>query len=123
MTRINLIDPALLHTKHLVAEYRELPRIFRLVYEAEQRGLSPKTVRAPTKYVLGPGHVKFFYDKLGFLSNRFSLLVKECQRRGFKIQHTTHPTIQVARCWWGDWTPNQEEVSLNRARIADRMPK
>lgn len=31
MTRINLLPPAQLADQHLIAEYRELPRIFTLV--------------------------------------------------------------------------------------------
>lgn len=34
MTRINLADPSTLHSKHLLAEYRELPRVFKLVEAA-----------------------------------------------------------------------------------------
>jgi len=34
MTRINLVDPSTLHSKHLLAEYRELPRVFGLVQQA-----------------------------------------------------------------------------------------
>lgn len=40
MTCINLVDPSTLHSKHLLAEYRELPRVFKLVEAAEKRGQS-----------------------------------------------------------------------------------
>lgn len=56
MTRINCVPVEELTDKHLLAEYRELPRIFNLARAVED---------APTEYVLGTGHMKFFYDKLG----------------------------------------------------------
>lgn len=120
MTRINLVDPATLRSKHLLAEYRELPRVFGLVEAAERRGAA---VRIPASYVLGTGHVTFFYNKLAFLSRRFQLIVAECQARGFNIAHTKVPAIGVGQCWWQDYTPTVQAIKLNTARIKDRMPK
>ncbi len=120
MTRINLVDPSTLHSKHLLAEYRELPRVFKLVEAAERRGA---VLRIPSEYVLGPGHVTFFYNKLWFLHRRFRELVTECQRRGFNVQHTSPPAIQVQQCWYNDYVPTPEAIELNAARIKDRMPK
>ena len=123
MTRINLISPKLLHTKHLVAEYRELPRVFGLVYSAEQRGLTPTTAKIPKQFCLGTGHVTFFYDKLLWLSLRFDDLVLECINRGFNIQHLEIPAIKTSNHWWNYWEPRPEDIALSAARIAERMPK
>ena len=120
MTRINLVDPSTLHSKHLLAEYRELPRVFKLVEAAQARGT---TVMIPNEYVLGTGHVTFFYNKLMFLARRFQALVTECQRRGFSITHTQVPAVTVGQCWWGDYTPTAQAIELNAARIKDRVPK
>lgn len=60
MTRINCIPPRELSREHLIAEYRELPRIFALVRAAIARGESPDDPRNPTSYTLGAGHVRFF---------------------------------------------------------------
>lgn len=125
MTRINLVDPSTLHQKHLLAEYRELPRIFGLVEAAQARGLTPSTIRIPSTYVLGTGHVTFFYNKLQWLERRFSLLVAECLKRGFNIQHVKVPKLadHLDTHWWNDYTPTPEAIALNAARIQDRMPK
>lgn len=125
MTRINLVDPSTLHQKHLLAEYRELPRIFKLVESAQERGLTPYTARIPKQYVLGPGHVTFFYDKLTWLERRFSLLVAECLKRGFNIQHVKVPKLAdyLDEHWWCDYVPTPEAIALNMARIQDRLPK
>ena len=120
MTRINLVDPSTLHSKHLLAEYRELPRVFKLVEAAERRGAKPKI---PSAYVLGPGHVTFFYNKLAFLAHRFQLIVAECQKRGFNIAHTQVPAVVVSERWRNDYTPTMLALALNIARIKDRMPK
>lgn len=120
MTRINLVDPRLLHSKHLLAEYRELPRVFKLVEAAERRGAK---LRIPSEYVLGPGHVTFFYNKLAFLTRRFHAIVLECQQRGFNIAHTQVPTVNVHQSWWQEYVPTVQAVELNAARIKDRMPK
>jgi len=118
MTRINVVDPRTLHQKHLLAEYRELPRVFKLAEAAQNRG-----VYIPAAYVLGTGHVTFFYNKLAYLTRRFHAIVLECQRRGFNIAHTQVPTVNVNQSWWQDYNPTPEAVALNAARIKDRMPK
>lgn len=110
MTRINVVPPAELCNKHLLAEMHELPRVFKLARPCAE---------APKEYVLGTGHVKFFYNKLAWLSERFIALVEECQLRGFNITHTSPPSGAAAL--YGDYTPTQEALTLNRARIAERI--
>lgn len=119
MTRINCVPVEELHVKHLVAEYRELPRVFKLAEAAYQRGRHD----APDQYVLGAGHVKFFYKRLGYCVRRFDELVKEMQRRGYSPQHTKCPLANVPVLWYEDWAPTQTDLNLNRQRIADRQPK
>lgn len=125
MTRINLVDPSTLHSKHLLAEYRELPRVFKLVIAAQQRGLTPDTACIPKQYVLGTGHVTFFYNKISWLVDRFHALVLECLRRGFNVQHLAVPkeVALIQTNWWGNYVPTPEAIELNKARIKDRKPK
>ena len=87
MTRINCVPVEELHQKHLVAEYRELPRVFKLAEAAAKRGGHS----APANYTLGAGHVKFFYTHLGYCQQRFKQLVAEMVRRGYNPQHTECP--------------------------------
>lgn len=54
MTRINLVEPRYLTDEHLLAEYRELPRVFTYV---DRHGIAEDR---PESYKLGKGHVKFF---------------------------------------------------------------
>lgn len=123
MTRINLVDPSTLHSKHLLAEYRELPRVFGLVQQAllNHNGL-PRN--RPANFTLGTGHVTFFYDKLGWLEERFDLLVKECVKRKFNIKYHSIPNARfIPACYWNYWYPRPEDIALSASRIKDRMPK
>ena len=75
MTRINIIHPSELTDQHLIAEYRE---IF-MVGSALQRSLKSKNwdVKSiPNKFTLNTGHVKFFYDKGKYLSERYDSIRK-----------------------------------------------
>lgn len=126
MTRINCVPPAELCREHLVAEYRELPRVVTLAKCACSRGETPKTLRAPAAYTLGRGHVLFFYPRLGFIIGRFAELVAEMERRGYRAN--LRPFILGAglatfpgKDWLSDWTPDAAAIALNRARIAERL--
>lgn len=123
MTRINCVPPAELTTQHLVAEYRELPRIFGLVRAAIARGERPDDSRNPRDYRLGPGHVRFFYPRLGFLARRQEALVAEMLRRGYSPSFTDPAGLLAGMPaeWCGDWTPSADAMALNRARIAERI--
>ena len=82
MTRINVgIAPARLPTKLLVAEHREITRIPNAVTSGRAR-LDHQPVDS---FRLGPGHVRFFYNRLGYLADRYQLLLGECRRRGFDV--------------------------------------
>lgn len=122
MTRINCVPVEELHSKHLVAEYRELPRVFKLAEAyAVKHGQPPAD--APTVYTLGKGHVKFFYTHLGYCQLRFLQLVKEMELRGYSPQFRTVQEYLVPLSWRSEWTPTTEALSLNRERIKQRMPK
>lgn len=124
MTRINCIPVQELTREHLVAEYRELPRIFSLARKAYERGERPDDPRNPTEYRLGTGHVRFFYNKLAYLRERHDQLCDEMELRGYAtnlrgcwFDHAT-PDWQE---WWDDWEPDQVAMAINRGRIADRL--
>lgn len=123
MTRINCVHPAMLTGKHLIAEYRELPRIFTLATKAYERGESPTDKRNPIKYVLDTGHVRFFYNKLGYLRKRHNLLVKECDIRGYLTTiDCSHSSLNLPKEWQGNWDPTKEAVKLNISRLKERDP-
>ncbi len=111
MTRINCIPVTELTDRHLLAEYRELPRVFRLA--------RPDASIPPT-YRMGTGHVTFFYNKLGYLAKRQAQIIRECQKRGFNIQFT-NPFWDLPEELAHDWQPTSEAMAINRKRIAERL--
>ena len=123
MTRINCIPPAELSGQHLVAEYRELPRIFALVRAAIGRGETPGDRRNPPSYTLGTGHVRFFYCRLGYLMRRQVAIIAEMRARGYRpaFDDPTGLIAGIPAEWCEDWEPTPEAIAANRARIAERL--
>lgn len=126
MTRVNVVPVESLTPKHLVAEYREIARVFALVEKAIQRGEKPNDKRNPKHYTLGTGHVRFFYDKLVYIAQRNAALVAEMQRREYSPQHTECLFKQwehkiVDKRFWNAYTPTQEAIKINQERIEQRL--
>ena len=123
MTRINLVPPEELSDQHLVAEYRE---IF-MIGSSLQRSLrSPnweKTKKSiPKQFTLNKGHVKFFYDKGKYLSERYDELIKEMKRR----QMSPDPLRIFKKEQWPDelfnsWKPNDYDLKVIRKRITTKI--
>lgn len=121
MTRINLIPPADLHDRHLVAEYRELPRIFALIRGHEARDDDRPL---PLTYRMGTGHVMFFYDKGPWLVARQEALIAEMRRRGMEPNFTETDRLMDgidASRHQADWDPSPAEIAINQARITERL--
>ena len=126
MTRINCVPPNTLCQQHLVAEYRELPRIFGYVVKAVDRGETPDDERNPRSYVLGKGHVRFFYPRLGYLIQRQQSIVSEMKSRGITVNFEAPRREKfntIPDEWFGDWAPDDTAININTARINERMPK
>jgi deoxyribonuclease (pyrimidine dimer) len=112
MTRINCIPVELLPGKALVAEYREM---LRLRHVTNRRDI-------PSSYRMGTGHVKFFYDKGGYLINRHRQLRNEMTTRGYSTNY------ELDLSSWPDsamnnWKPTVDAKLANVARIINRTAK
>lgn len=117
MTRINCVPPGELSRQHLVAEYRELPRVFGLARAAIDRGERPVTAES---YTLGKGHVRFFYTRLAWLARRQAELISEMLSRGYSPAYGAPSLDGFPQEWCGDWDPPEAALRINRARIAER---
>ena len=116
MTRINsAISPRNLTDQHLLAELRELPRIFTAVFKRLEKGKGFEDI--PAEFTLGSGHCKFFYNKLIFLSNRHNLLRKEYYER-FSKGYSIYQGILIDS---GDYAPTEKEKQLLIERITTRI--
>ena len=115
MTRINLTPVVELSDQHLIAEYRELPRM---------GSFEEKTIKLqgdiPVTFTLNKGHMTFFLDKARFLEKRHKEIVEECLRREINIKNT-QPFRMKGRFKQKEWVPNDHEIQISRKRIEERI--
>ena len=117
MTRVNVgIDPSELSGPMLIAEHREIKRIPNLVKHGKF-----SLQGQPQAFTLGPGHVKFFYNKLSYLKKRYELLYAECIKRGYQVTWFGDAWDGIDARWMGDYQPTPEAEALVRARIQERL--
>lgn len=117
MSRINAgIPPKELTDKHLIAEHREIKRIPNIIRKGKLSGTG-----APQEFTLGTGHVKFFYDKLGYLLERYKALHTECLRRGFNVQDYSSAWEGLPPELMNNYTATPRDRKIVRTRIAERL--
>lgn len=122
MTRINLVSPKELTDQHLMREYQELPRIVGLVRKAIHKGRKPSDFKIASDYILGSGHVTFFYNKLEFLRKRQLSLIAELLVREYKIVHQEGLDLyDIPNEWKGDYIPTNNGLILSRERIREKI--
>ena len=116
MTRINVgILPKELSNKHLIAEHREIKRIPNCITKGKYNMNGQ-----PDKFKLGTGHVKFFYDKLSYLKDRYEMLYTECVRRGFNVHNYIGAWDNIPKELMGDYQPTEEDRKIIQQRIKER---
>lgn len=130
MTRINTgIPPKDLTDQHLLAELRELPRIPNAVKRLMVAG--KPVPKEPEMFCLGPGHVKFFYDKLMYLHDRYDALYFEAKiqrkfavkrdKNLFKIDTNCKIQIEFICEQYNQHTPTGRNKIIIKTRIAERI--
>ena len=122
MTRINLVPVEELTREHLLGENKEITRVFGLSRKAQFEIMRGKR-KLPEKYTLGDGHVTFFYDKLGFIADRYESIVAEMIVRGYKPNPIPRADLlaNIDKRMHGSYVPDDEALALSRGRIADRL--
>jgi deoxyribonuclease (pyrimidine dimer) len=119
MTRINVgVLPHELTDRHLLAEHREMKRIPNAVSQGKA-----VIKDIPEEFRLGKGHVKFFYNKLGYLLRRYKAVHGACISRGFRVQDYSGAWDGVPRELMGDYKPTQRDREIIRERINSRLSK
>jgi len=119
MTRINLINPEKLTDQHLLAEYRELPRIFWIVRKKISEN---KEIKVWKKYKMWTWHVIFFYDKLLFLQKRLEKISSECKKRNFKISFTEKINLdEFPENLKKDFSPSKRDLEISEKRIKEKL--
>lgn len=121
MTRINVgIDPKELPDKLLLAEHREITRVPNAVRRQLDLDASQRRAWVPQRFSLGKGHVRFFYNKLGYLRRRYARLYKECEERGMRVTAKHEAFDGLPTVVMGDYSPQPRDRQLVVERIYDR---
>lgn len=117
MTRINVgIPPKKLTRQHLIAEHREIKRIPNVVSKGKFN-----LKGQPKEFTLGTGHVKFFYDKLGYLKRRYEELYSECHERKYNVTYYGDAWDNIPEHLMGDYQPTDRDIQIITERINERL--
>lgn len=111
MTRINVIPVCELSDQHLIAEYRELPRVLKQTINVKD---------APKEYHLGKGHVKWAKCHELFLVKRQMDIIREMRFRNF---HVSYGQLFDLSRFDGDYIPTIDAIKVNRDRIKEKIGK
>lgn len=114
MVRINIIAPLALADQHLIAEYNEILMLEGYVLK------HPEPIGIPSVYCLGPGHIKFFKNKLIYISTRHDLIKSEMRDRGFKPEKALR-LDRFPTALHNDWTPTPEAIQLIKERLGEKL--
>lgn len=131
MTRINTVDPAILSDQHLFSEFRELPRVPASLKKTLKKKHPEVFLNGRATiggYLLGTGHVTFFYPSGEFLFNRYQELTVELHKRNFNVnqQRLIEWEVFQRNGLFNDWEPSIQchRISCNRLleRIKEKNP-
>ena len=114
MVRVNLLDPRSLSDQHLIAEYNEILMLMAYIRK------HPKVEGVPDSYCLGPGHMKFFKNKVGYLKNRHKILKEEMKARSFQANKSLD-LGKLERDNMRNWEPSKKDFDLIRSRIIEKL--
>lgn len=114
MVRINLINPKKLADQHLIAEYNEILMLLGYVR------LYPVKKDIPKYYKLGPGHIKFFKDKLKYIKDRHEIIKTEMKRRNYKTNKTIDLN-EFPKELVNNWDPRAQDFNIIKDRIKEKL--
>jgi len=116
MVRVNLINPKHLADQHLVAEYLEILMLVGYVKK------HPALDNIPPTYRLGPGHIRFFKNKLAYLRKRHDRLKAEMKKRGYKpSKELIISCFDKQHC--KDWRPTAKDKAIIKDRLIERVKR
>lgn len=122
MTRINVLPASCLSGKHLVAAWKEYPRMITYV---EKLNASAREIIIPERYTFNDGHMRFFVDKMMYIWHQIVDVYHEMRDRGYRPDESLL-LIYRQRIWAlperykGYWKPSPKDQYLNMARLVER---
>lgn len=115
MTRINVVPVKELSDLHLIAEYRELPRVIKQ---------DINITGAPLNYKLGEGHVKWARTHLRYVIKRCKELYDEMKHRGFKVNYDFDDLFTIYNDTYiglhNDYKVTKADIAVNRQRLLEK---
>ena len=123
MTRVNVVPVKELTREHLIAEYKEIMRLPGNIKKSLNRKSTPFSEKEiPPHYKMGKGHVKFFFNKMSWVKNRFEELIAEMKERNYNVNYTDSSIFDDCPEYWkNDYKPTLEALEINRQRIKERL--
>lgn len=116
MTRINVgIRATELPDRLLLAELREIKRIPNVISKGNYR-----MENIPEQFTLGTGHVKFFYNKLEYLLERYNELRDEAIGRGFNVSDFSEAWLNVPETLRNGYQEKERDRTLLIERIEEK---
>lgn len=123
MTRINLVPPRLLTDQHLMAERKEINQ-FSGQFKKSISSKSFNRSKLPKSFLLGTGHVKFFYNYGYFLHLRYIAIAEELE-----VRHGRPYSLNFSDPWtqlnlsdmYKDYQPDEDAYRMIIGRIKDRI--
>jgi len=120
VVRINLVPPSELTDQHLIAEHDEILMLCGALQRTQNSKIGYQESRIASDFLLGKGHIYFFFNKGEYLHERFIQVQTEMRERGF------HPTKTFPTHIWpshlyNNYTPTQQAFEIIRERIKCRI--
>lgn len=120
--RINVIPIIYLTDAHLRAEYREILMSCHYYRKSANSTKGIQRHKIPEQYTLNKGHAMFFYNKMGYVRDRHTLLENEMIRRGFKIRQDYSLRLDwVLPQDMNDYEITREDIWINIERVLLRI--
>ena len=119
MTRISVAVRAIeLCDAHLIKERIELLRIPNAIKSGKAKVNLNKT---PKTFILGTGHVVFFYPRLKYLHKRYEELTNECLKRKFKVTDYSDAFDGLPEYLYNDYKETSNDRKLLVERVNERL--
>ena len=123
--RINILPIETLSSVHLRAEFREIIMSIHYYKRSSRSKNGIDESRISKRYTLNGGHAYFWYNKYGYILDRYWKLRDEMIKRNYKVQDAEvflEPFNEfIPKSVINDYTPDNEEMIVNLERVLRRI--
>jgi len=119
---MNLVSVNELTDQHLRAEFVETKMLIHAFFRSINSKNGIVEERISKTYTLNKGHVYFFYNKMGFLKERYDKIITELKARNVNIDPTKladFSNVPINRL--NNYFPTEDEIAISKKRIDQRI--